>query len=59
MLQGLILAGDALIVYLDFPPAEAEESRRNARRAVKEWQRVTEAARRRLAAAVLSRQDAG
>ncbi|KKM62467.1 hypothetical protein LCGC14_1521420 [marine sediment metagenome] len=45
MMQELIRAGDALVIYLDFPPVEAEESRKNARKALKEWQRVSDAAK--------------
>lgn len=41
----LLRAGDALVVYLDCPPPEAKESRENAVRAIKEWQRLAAEAR--------------
>ncbi len=47
-MKELIQAGDALVIYLDFPPVEAEESRKNARKALKKWQRVSDAAKRQL-----------
>ena len=39
-IQELILAGDALIVYLDCPLPEAAESRENAIKAIREWRRA-------------------
>ena len=47
-LQELILAGDALVVHLDFPPAEAVDAQNEARKALKEWRRVSDAAKSQL-----------
>ena len=47
-LQELVLAGDALVVHLDCPPVEAEGARREASKALKEWRRVSDAAKTQL-----------
>lgn len=47
-LQELVRAGDALVVQLDFPPDTAKGAQREAAKALKEWRRVSDAAKRQL-----------
>lgn len=47
-MQEIVLAGDAIVVYLDCPSVEAKEARANAVKALKEWRRVSDAAKRQL-----------
>ena len=47
-LQEIVLAGDALVIQLDFPPAQAVDAQNEARKALKHWQRVSDAIKREL-----------
>ena len=47
-LQELIRAGDALVVHLDYPPNEAADAQKTADKALKEWRRVSDAAKAKL-----------